>query len=129
MPSPTLRIARPTNDLARLTTFYTSALGLQTLSSFVDHAGFDGVMLGRPEYAWHLEFTHQHGVTVGGPPSKEHLLVFYVPEKAEWEAVVRRAEEAGGVRVRSENPYWDVRGVTFEDPEGYRFVVQNEGWP
>jgi catechol 2,3-dioxygenase-like lactoylglutathione lyase family enzyme len=129
MPSATLRVARPTNNLASLTTFYMSALGLQTLGSFVDHAGFDGVMLGRPDYAWHLEFTHQHGVTVGRAPSKEHLLVFYLPEKGEWEAAVKRVEDAGGIRVQSENPYWDVSGVTFEDPDGYRFVVQNAAWP
>lgn len=129
MPSATLRVARPTNNLASLTIFYTSALGLQTLGSFADHAGFDGVMLGRPDYAWHLEFTHQHGVTVGHAPSKEHLLVFYIAEKLEWEAAVKRVEEAGGIRVQSENPYWDVSGVTFEDPDGYRFVVQNAAWP
>jgi len=29
----------------------------------------------------------------------------------------------------SENPYWDVNGVTFEDPDGWRIVLQNAGWP
>lgn len=130
MPSPTIRIARPTNDLATLTAFYTSALGLQVIASFADHAGFDGIMLGHPDHAWHLEFTHQHNVPVDTrPPSKEHLLVFYLPEKQAWEAAVKRVEAAGGRRVESENPYWDVSGVTFQDPEGWRLVLQNAGWP
>jgi catechol 2,3-dioxygenase-like lactoylglutathione lyase family enzyme len=129
MPSPTLRIARPTTSLPPLIIFYTTALGLTILSSFTNHSGFDGVMLGNPSYSWHLEFTHQHGVTVDRAPSKEHLLVFYVKEKEEWEKAVKKVEDAGGVRVKSENPYWDVNGATFEDPDGYRIVVQNAGWP
>jgi catechol 2,3-dioxygenase-like lactoylglutathione lyase family enzyme len=129
MPSATIRIARPTNDISTLSAFYTSALGLRVIGSFTNHAGFDGIMLGHAHYAWHLEFTHQHGVTIDvRPPSNEHLLVFYLPDKAEWEAAVARVERAGGKRVESENPYWDVCGVTFADPEGWRFVLQNAGW-
>ena len=129
MPSSTVRIARPTNDLSALVRFYTTALGLTVLSSFNDHAGFDGIMLGHPDYSWHLEYTYQHGVTVDRAPSKEHLLVFYLKEKTEWEKAVKRVEDAGGVKVKSENPYWDVGGATFEDPDGYRVVLQNAGWP
>lgn len=129
MPSNTLRIARPTNNLEALVTFYTTALGLQPIGSFHDHAGFDGAMLGRPDCTWHLEFTHQHGVTVEPAPSKEHLLVFYISDKPQWEAAVKRVEQAGGVRVQSENPYWDTKGATFEDPDGYRVVLQNASWP
>ncbi|RFU30490.1 hypothetical protein B7463_g5865, partial [Scytalidium lignicola] len=115
MPSNILRIARPTNDLDALVTFYTNGLGLQKLGSFQDHSSFDGVMLGRPDFA--------------GAPSKEHLLVFYVPDRSEWEAAVERVEDAGGVRVKSANSYWDVLGATFEDPDGYRVVLQNTNWP
>jgi predicted lactoylglutathione lyase len=128
MPSCTLRIARPTNDLSALVKFYTTALGLAVISSFEDHASFDGVMLGHPDCSWHLEFTHRHGETVERAPSKEHLLVFYVKEKEEWERAVKKVEDAGGVKVESENPYWDVYGATFEDPDGYRVVLQNAGW-
>jgi uncharacterized glyoxalase superfamily protein PhnB len=61
-------------------------------------------------------------------PSKEHLLVFYVKEKEEWERAVKKVEDAGRVKVESENRYWDVCGATFEDPDGYRVVLQNAGW-
>ncbi|KAH8590370.1 hypothetical protein B0O99DRAFT_721813, partial [Bisporella sp. PMI_857] len=53
-----LRIARPTNDLTTLRNFYTGALGLEIVSSFTNHAGFDGVMLDHPSYTWHHEFTY-----------------------------------------------------------------------
>ena len=128
MPSCTLRIARPTNDVSALVKFYTAALGLTVLSTFEDHASYDGVMLGHPECSWHLEFTHRHGETVERAPTKEHLLVFYVKEKEEWGNAVKKMEDAGGVRVKSENPYWDICGATYEDPDGYRVVLQNAGW-
>ena len=30
--------------------------------------------------------------------------------------------------VKSFNPYWDVRGRTFEDADGYRIVLQQAAW-
>jgi hypothetical protein len=30
--------------------------------------------------------------------------------------------------VPSFNPYWDRAGRTFEDPDGYRVVLQNAPW-
>jgi catechol 2,3-dioxygenase-like lactoylglutathione lyase family enzyme len=138
MVPPTLRIARPCNSISSLTHFYTEGLGLSVIGSFKNHEGFDGVMLGKadgvlgqPAYQWHLEFTYQHGVVVERAPTKENLLVFYEPDKDSWEALVKKVEEAGGKRVRSENPYWEVegKGVTFEDPEGWRVVLWNETWP
>jgi hypothetical protein len=35
---------------------------------------------------------------------------------------------AGFKEVRAHNPYWSVRGRSFEDADGYRVVVQNEEW-
>jgi len=35
---------------------------------------------------------------------------------------------AGFTPVASFNPYWDHRGVTFEDPDGYRIVLENAPW-
>jgi len=36
---------------------------------------------------------------------------------------------AGAREVESSNPYWNVRGVTFRDADGYRFVLENAAWP
>jgi len=126
---PHLRVARPTDDLAAVVRFYRDGLGLEVLSEFHDHDGFDGVMLGRPGSAYHLEFTRRKGHSAGRAPTGDNLLVFYLPDNAEWRATVARLERAGYHPVESVNPYWDRRGRTFEDPDGYRVVLQNASWP
>lgn len=124
----TLRVARPTDRLDAVVEFYTSGLGLQVIGHFEDHDGFDGVMLGRPKAPYHLEFTRKRGHVVGGAPTEDNLLVFYLPDRGEWQRLVDRMKAAGYFPVASFNPYWDARGVTFEDPDGYRVVLQGEGW-
>ena len=36
--------------------------------------------------------------------------------------------EVGFTEVEPFNPYWKTRGRTFEDPDGYRVVLQNDAW-
>jgi len=36
--------------------------------------------------------------------------------------------KAGYPPVPSFNPYWDLDGRTFEDPDGYRVVLQRGTW-
>jgi len=91
----TLRVARSTERLDEVTTFYVDGLGLQKLAAFEDHAGFDGVVLGARQAPYHLEFTRQRGRRSGASP----------------------------------DPYWDRSGLTFEDPDGFRVVLQNSAWP
>lgn len=124
-----LRVARPTDDLAAVVAFYRDGLGLDVLYEFADHDGFDGVMLGRKGTAYHLEFTCRTGHRAGRARTSENLLVFYLPDEAEWWAAVDRLQRAGHQPVKASNPYWDKRGRTFEDPDGYRVVLQNESWP
>ncbi len=128
MSIPTLRVARPTDNLDALLTFYRDGLGLSVLGHFEDHAGFDGVMLGLPGAPYHFEFTHQRGHTVGRAPTQDNLVVFYLPEREAWEAAVSRMHRAGFEPVPSYNPYWDIMGATFEDADGYRVVFQRAHW-
>jgi catechol 2,3-dioxygenase-like lactoylglutathione lyase family enzyme len=128
MNHPTLRVARPTDNLPALLRFYCNGLGLQQLAAFTAHNGFDGVMLGHPQAPYHLEFTHQPGHVVGRAPTADNLLVFYLPDAAEWHAAVQRMETAGFAPVSSYNLYWDQQGRTFEDPDGYRVVLQQAAW-
>ena len=128
MPAHILRVARPTNDIARAAGFYINGLGFAVLAQFADHDGFDGIVLGHPGYPWHIELTHQHGVTVPCAPTKEHLLVIYLPDHSEWKSAVEKLRASGAEPVSAENPYWDERGLTFEDPDGYRVVLQNAAW-
>lgn len=125
---PTLRIARPSDDLSPLITFYRDGLGLEVLYRFEDHGGFDGVMLGKPGQPYHFEFTRAHGHHAGRAPTEDNLLVFYLPDDVEWNAAVARMTAAGFAPVTAFNPYWDRQGRTFEDPDGYRIVLQNAAW-
>ena len=123
-----LRVARPSDDLAALVKFYRDGLGFDVLHEFKDHDEFDGVMLGRNGASYHLEFTHKAGHKVGRAPTADNLLVFYLPDRGEWESAVTRLEKAGYTSVKAFNPYWDKKGKTFEDPDGYRVVMQNASW-
>ena len=124
-----LRIARPTDHLERLVSFYRDGLGFEVLGQFQGHSGFDGVMLGHPDHAYHLEFTRQRGHEVGTAPTQEHLLVFYLPDPDQWRAVTEHLENMGHGPVTAYNSYWDRLGKTYEDPDGYRIVIQNSSWP
>jgi hypothetical protein len=108
--------------------FYRDGLGLDVLYRFEDHDGFDGVMLGKPGARYHLEFTVHRGHPAPRALSEDDLLIFYLPASDEWQAAVQRMRNAGFSPVRSFNPYWDRQGLTFEDPDGYRIVLQNSAW-
>src|SRR5689334_955275 len=99
-----LRVARPTDHLEEVVRFYSEGLGLVILGSFEDHDGFDGVMLGVPGAHHHFEFTRKSGHKAGQTPSEDNLLIFYLPDKQEWQAAVDRMELAGYQSVRSFNP-------------------------
>jgi len=129
MTAPNLRIARPTDNLEALLPFYEQGLGLTVLSRFENHAGFDGIMLGIPGAPYHLEFTRAHGHPAGRAPTQDNLLVLYLPHRPTWEATVQDMRDAGFAPVAACNPYWDINGLTFEDPDGYRVVLQNATWP
>lgn len=123
-----LRVARPTDDLAAVVRFYRDGLGLDVISEFRDHDGFDGVMLGRAGAGYHLEFTRHASHPAGRAPTADNLLVFYLPNADAWAAAVARMGRHGYRPVPSFNPYWDKAGKTFEDPDGYRVVLQNAAW-
>ena len=123
-----LRIARPVSDLVKAKAMYCSGLGLGVLGSFENHAGFDGVMLGRAGCDYHFEFTHCSGHAVAPTPTKEDLAVFYIEEPGQWQSACANMLAAGFNEVESFNPYWDVHGRTFEDHDGYRVVLQCAQW-
>jgi len=123
-----LRIARLSADLATVVRFYRDGLGFEVLYEFKDHDGFDAVMLGHKGAAYHLAFVHKVGHKGGQAPTDDNLLVFYLPDADEWKRAVARLEELGHQSVKAFNPYWDVKGKTFEDPDGYRVVLQHASW-
>ena len=118
-----VRIARPTDLLEEVVRFYRDALGLEQIASFEGHAGYDGVMLALPGRRDHLEFT---GHASGSPcpaPTKDNLLVFYVEDDGAIGEMAARLQRHGHEPVEPENPYWAEKGLTFEDPDGWRVVL------
>ena len=111
-----VRIARPTDQLDKITHFYCKGLG------------FDRIMLSLPDTEYHLEFTHEHGPIVGRAPTRENLIVFYIPEMEQCQTVINRLISFGYQPIQSHNPYCNKNGVTFEDPDGYIVIIQNDAW-
>jgi len=107
--------------------FYCDGLGLPRILSFSDHDGYSGVVLGLPGTPYHLEFTTRRLDVGSRAPSDDNLLVFYLPSRAAWEGAVGRMRAAGFAPVEPANPYWRNGGVTFEDPDGWRVVLMNDG--
>ena len=127
LPVAQVRIARPTDKLAEVVSFYRDALGLVEVGSFENHAGYDGVMLGLPGRDYHLEFTHRAEGSPCPAPSKDNLLVLYVENRTAFSRMAERLARLGHRPVMPENPYWLARGLTYEDPDGWRVVLMNTG--
>ena len=123
-----LRIARPTDNLEKITEMYITGLGFKLLSSFEGHNGFDGSIIGHELHNYHLEFTHHQGTQVGKAPTKDNLLVFYFKDSDVWTHCCDQIKQAGFICVPSYNDYWDIVGKTFVDIDGYRVVLQNREW-
>lgn len=127
LPVAQVRVARPTGRLSELKKFYCEGIGLEVINSFAGHAGYSGLMLGLPGNAYHLEFT-EHEAARGAhypPPGADNLLVLYIPERAAIERIAARLAALGYAAVAPENPYWNERGLTFADPDGWRVVLMN----
>ncbi|OBZ95963.1 hypothetical protein ADU59_06110 [Pararhizobium polonicum] len=118
-----VRIARPTDKFNDVIAFYRDGLGLPELARFEAHNNYDGVMLGLPGKAVHLEFTH-HGAGSPCPaPSLDNLIVLYVTDIAAYDRLNARMQRMGHAPVEPENPYWLGRSFTYADPDGWRVVV------
>lgn len=123
-----LRIARPVGDLVRAEAMYCQGLGLHVVGRFENHDGFDGVMLGQSGAGYHFEFTYCRTAPIVPQPTPEDLVVCYFPTIGEWEQACANMLAAGFTQVISHNPYWDVRGRTYQDADGYRIVLENAAW-
>jgi catechol 2,3-dioxygenase-like lactoylglutathione lyase family enzyme len=119
------RIARPTDKLEEVIKFYEEGLGLKRIGEFHNHEDYDGIMFGLPGVEYHLEFTRHMNGSPCPAPTKDNLLVFYFPDKSEIEKIHHRLNTMGYYEVEPENPYWKEKGITIEDPDGWRIVLMN----
>jgi hypothetical protein len=83
-----IRITRPQDKLNQVVAFYRDALGLAIIGHFEDHAGYSDVMLGVPGAQFHLESTLADAGSPCPAPSKDNLLVFYLPNAERLSKVV-----------------------------------------
>lgn len=119
------RIARPTDKLEEIERFYCEGLGLKKLGGFIGHRGYTGIMIGLPDTSYHLEFTEHIDGSPCPAPTDDNLLVFYMPNITQIQAIQNRLDNMGYPEVPPENPYWEEKGVTIPDPDGWRIVLMN----
>ncbi|QAS52094.1 VOC family protein [Halobacillus litoralis] len=120
-----VRMARPTDQIKKVENFYCEGLGLQKIGSFQGHAGYEGLMVGLPDSNYHLEFTQHEDGSPCPAPTKDNLLVFYLPNRKNIQEITQRLKTMGYETVPPENPYWEKSGVTIEDPDGWRIVLMD----
>ncbi|MBY8912024.1 VOC family protein [Bacillus sp. YC2] len=121
-----IRVARPTGQLNEIIRFYEEGLGLKRVGEFSEHNGYSGVMFGMPGTQYHLEFTEETDASAPSPvPHGDSLLVFYMPDQQEVIRISTKLKQMGFKEKEPENPYWKEKGVTIEDPDGWRIVLMN----
>jgi catechol 2,3-dioxygenase-like lactoylglutathione lyase family enzyme len=125
---PHLRIARPVSALEKSVAMYCKGLGLVEIGRFENHVGFDGAMLGKAGLGYHFEFTYCAMHPIPPAPTPEDLVVFFLPDVEEWWVHCALMLEAGFIEVQPFNPYWQRRGRTFRDHDGYRTVLEQDAW-
>lgn len=116
------RYARHTNQIEKLSDFYTKILGLELLGEFKNHSEYDGIFLGKVNQDWHLEFT-QTKVLVEHTFDEDDILVFYPKTLSEFNDIIENLNKFDIRIVQAKNPYWQENGICFEDPDGYKIVL------
>jgi catechol 2,3-dioxygenase-like lactoylglutathione lyase family enzyme len=119
-----LRIARHTNDLEKIKSFYIDILGLELMGTFENHDNYDGVFIGKPNLDWHLEFTKSNDLA-NHIFDEDDILVFYPETILEFKALINNLLNNAFSIITSKNPYWNKNGKMFLDPDGYRIVLSD----
>jgi catechol 2,3-dioxygenase-like lactoylglutathione lyase family enzyme len=114
-----LRIARHTDRLGELVSFYRDQVGLRETGRFAGHDGYDGVFLDIPGTGAELELTTggDHSAPSAHP---ESLLVLYCDDQTEIDRMAERLTEA---EVIPANPYWRRHARAFVDPDGFQVLL------
>ncbi|MEW5675348.1 VOC family protein [Flavobacterium enshiense] len=120
----TLRIARHTDNLEKIKTFYVTILGLEVLGSFENHDNYDGIFIGKPNLNWHLEFTKSNE-KANHISDEDDALVFYPENSCEYNILINKLKDNNISSITSKNPYWNTNGIMFIDPDGFRIIISN----
>jgi catechol 2,3-dioxygenase-like lactoylglutathione lyase family enzyme len=121
-----LRVARHTNDLEKIKTFYIDILGFSLLGGFENHNNYDGVFIGKPNLDWHFEFTTSND-KANHYFDEDDILILYPLEINEYNILISNLLHNNISIITSKNPYWNdpevSGGKMVLDPDGYRIVI------
>lgn len=108
--------------------FYEVGIGLKKLEEFHGTRGYKGVIFGLLHTNYHLEFTSHENGSPCVAPTKDNLIVFYMQDNNEINQLVKRMNHMGYKEAEPENEYWKEKGITIEDPDGWRVVFMNRSY-
>ena len=117
-----LRLARHTNQLQKIKSFYIDVLGFELIGEFKDHDNYNGIFLSKGNSEWHLEFT-ESSIQAKHEFDVDDLMVFYADSIKELNLIKRNLTNKGVNKIKAQNPYWNKNGVMIQDPDGYRIVI------
>lgn len=124
VPASVFRIVRPTDKFQTIIDFYQTGVGLQMISSFSDHDGYNGVMLGLPGYPYHLEIIERIGGDANINPNEDNLLVFYFEDSSAITEIEQRLNSMGYPTLPAKNPWWnDHNAVYIEDADRWGIIL------
>jgi uncharacterized glyoxalase superfamily protein PhnB len=116
-----LRLARHTNQLQKIKSFYIDVLGFELIGEFNDHDNYNGIFLSKDNSEWHLEFT-ESSIQAKHEFDEDDLMVFYADSIKELNLIKRNLTNKGVNKIKAQNPYWNRNGFMLKDPDGYRIV-------
>lgn len=120
----TLRVARHTDNLEKIETFYINILGFERLGGFQKHNNYDGVFIGKSGLDWHFEFTQSQS-KASYTFDEDDVTVLYPKTISEYDTLIKRLIDNDIFFITSKNPFWNENGKMFLDPDGFRIVVSN----
>lgn len=119
------RRAFHTNRLTEQIEFYTTVIGLEIIGEFKNHAGYDGVFLGKPRLDWELEFTQSEHDPKHNYDDDD-LLVFYPESVDEFNAILHVINSTKTPIFKPKNPYWIQNGIYIKDPDDFGIIISNQ---
>ncbi len=119
-----LRVARHTNNLKKIKSFYINILGFELLGGFENHNNYDGTFIGKPNLDWHLEFTSSDEIAIFNF-GEEDYLVFYPDNNSQYNAILENISKNKIELINSKNPFWNENGKIIHDPDGFGIIISN----
>lgn len=116
-----IRFARHTHDLEIIKNFYCKLIGLHQTGHFKNHEGYDGIFLSYPGESWELEFTVSRDQPKNVPDEDDMIIIY--PSEEVFEQICSRLTDANKFPIEPKNLYWEIHGVTYLDPDGFRIVI------